>query len=146
MMAIRVFPRIGSHLRTAIIAALTAVVLIVSVERPHAQVRGAALPRRPETVLSEPSEPLIIDTVRARGTDMWPIRVKGLKNTRISVQVDRTSDIECKLIDVDGKAVDLPQPFTDRCRFAWTPARTGAYNLQIRNLRRTSVGYAIVIR
>ena len=88
----------------------------------------------------------VVDTLAGQATDVWPFRLNGLMHARITVRVDNPLLVECRLHDPDGKPVKLGSVVRDRCRFAWTPARTGAYRLEVRNLTSGTVPYVIHTR
>ena len=89
---------------------------------------------------------LVTDTVQARSTDVWPFRLNGLTHARVTVQTAQPSDLECKLFDPAGNALELRPAFSDPCRFAWTPQRTGAYRVEIRNVKSRAVAYTVTVR
>ena len=88
----------------------------------------------------------VADTLAALGTDVWPFRLNGLTHARITVEVTDPTDVECRLLDPEGRTMELPRLVTDRCRFAWTPMRTGAYRLEIENLTAGELPYAVRTR
>jgi hypothetical protein len=89
---------------------------------------------------------VVADTLDAVATDVWPFRLTGLVHARVTLQVDNPNNVECRLLDPEGRRVTLARFVTDRCRFAWTPSRTGAYRLEIENLTGAALPYVIRTR
>ena len=125
-------------------ALIGAVMMIGTNERRSAERAIAQQP--PTPTRSDRPAAVVSDTVQAHSTDVWPFRLTGLMHARITVRSDQPSDLRCRLIDPDGKQVKLTQAFRDECRFAWTPLRTGAYRMEVRNTSGQSVGYTVVVR
>ena len=102
---------------------------------------------RTEPLATEASTAVVIvDTLAAHATDVWPFRLNGLMHARITLQIENPLRVQCRLLDPDGAPVRIKQVVSDRCRFAWTPARTGAYRLEIRNLVGAALPYVVRAR
>lgn len=117
------------------------------VPRPTLGSRSQQTPIAVESGNAERTGALAVaDTLAALGTDVWPFRLNGLIHARITVEVADPAQIECRLLDPEGRVLKLPRMVRDNCRFAWTPARTGAYRLEIENLTGGELPYAVRTR
>ena len=118
-----------------IAAALTAVAMVCSAQRGKWPADPTNAHRRTE---------IVTDTVRPLSTDVWAFRLSGQQPARIAVDTRLATALECRVLDPAARRVRdtrAEQP----CTFAWTPARTGAYRLEIHNTRSTAVPYSIVV-
>lgn len=66
-------------------------------------------------------------------TDSYQVVLDGNVRTMVSVVGDRSSDIDCELIDSRGNLVDSDRNDSDTCALAVTPKWQGKFTILIIN-------------
>jgi hypothetical protein len=83
------------------------------------------------------------DTLQALGTDIWTLRFMGLRSARVVVESPAPHELSCRVLDSSNQQALASQTEGGACTLAWTPARTGAYRIEIRNPTRFRVPYVL---
>lgn len=76
----------------------------------------------------------ISDRVDSRSSDRWTLSLNGGTTYRIVVDGDGDTDLDTYLYDENGNLIDQDIDLTDYCILDVTPAWTGDFTLEIRNL------------
>ena len=73
------------------------------------------------------------DSVDPHSTDVYVITFEGLESATISVRGDRSTDLDCYVLDENGGSIVEDSDGTDFCLLQWTPRWTGPFKLKIKN-------------
>ncbi len=84
--------------------------------------------------------------VHAREVDAWTLRFSAGRPVRIWVEGQPTSSLDCVAQDAAGNLLDVDAGERGRCHLRWVPARTGSYQVMIRNSGSAASAYRLVAR
>ena len=77
---------------------------------------------------------LVRDYVLPYDTDVFSTVFIGEYPARIEVKGNGTTDLDCSVFDENNNRVAYDNNSTDYCRLNWSPAWTGYFRLEIKNL------------
>jgi len=122
-------------------AALAAALMALAAARPAPRKDASGAPRSPARTASPASRrdavggPRELQGVLPSGSaDSWTIHFLGERPARIDAAGDGAGDVDCLVYDAAGALVQFDIDAADRCTLRWTPARTAAFRVVVRNV------------
>ena len=83
------------------------------------------------------------DRVQARSTDVYVICFRGHQQARICVFGDGDTDLDLIVYDENGNRIESDTRLGDQCVVRFTPAWTGEFRIEVRNLGRVYNDYRL---
>lgn len=74
------------------------------------------------------------DRVDAYTTNIYEVAFRGGETAVVEVVGDGDTDLDCWVYDEGGNLIVSDTDYTDHCVLIWTPARTGAFEIWVKNL------------
>ena len=84
------------------------------------------------------------DSVLAGQTDIYRMSFRGGEPARILIDGDGDTDLDLYVYDQNGNRICSDTDYTDTLYCAWTPAWTGSYRVEVKNLGRVYNSYFLV--
>ncbi len=113
-------------------------------ERQSIDTPAAATPT--DTGTTVPTPRVVHDTVQAGATDIWLLRFTGLRPARVLIKTPAPQRISCRVRDSAGSTLVERESSAGTCALEWTPARTGAYHIEVSNMHDLALPYSLTIR